>query len=489
MDYQRKEFYAARQRILEERELPELIFAAVDSTIEGTVEQYLGGNYPRACIAEWCRTQLDVQIDEDKVATDDLELAQDVIRRRAKDEALDQVRTALGEYIDPDEPPSQWDVGGLLQWASRAFKFSMTQNQLRKMEPLDIEDALSAAAVKLYDEVDLDGIAIYLEPDYAQDSFAEWARTKFNVVFDVQELADTPQDSVAGLLHDRVRAAYVERERAYPIEWCLQRAFDADGSDQVSSAAMVVDWANQRYAVGWTLQDVQGQAIEELKSRLLALSEEFAGGRLEREVREAIANLDRDEAIEWAKERFGYTWSDRRFGHFDGDFRDGIVAQGQEMLRWELTRLEQYVLLRLYDQAWKDHLLEMDHLKTAIMQRPLGGDQTHPQSQFAIEGRDLFAQMWSRITGRVTDIIFKVQITSPAEESAGKTAAPQISFAHGDATGAGFAGGAVDQSAAMRAQNVDQKVETIRREKPKVGRNEPCPCGSGKKFKQCHGKK
>ena len=158
------------------------------------------------------------------------------------------------------------------------------------------------------------------------------------------------------------------------------------------------------------------------------------------------------------------------------------------MLRWELTRLEQFVLLRLYDQAWKDHLLEMDHLRSAIQQRPLGGDQTHPQSQFAIEGRDLFSQMWSRITERVTDIIFKVQITSGEDERARKPAGSAVSFAHDDATGAGFASASVDQSAAMRAQNTEQKVETIRRERPKVGRNEPCPCGSGKKFKQCHGR-
>ncbi|MEK6676293.1 MAG: SEC-C metal-binding domain-containing protein, partial [Planctomycetota bacterium] len=163
---------------------------------------------------------------------------------------------------------------------------------------------------------------------------------------------------------------------------------------------------------------------------------------------------------------------------------------GRESLRWELTRLEQYVLLRIYDQAWKDHLLEMDHLKTAIMQRPLGGDQTHPQSQYAIEGRDLFSQMWSRVAARVTDMIFKIRESSgngqaPQQQTAGR---PQHQLRHADATGAGFSGSSGDQAAAMRAQNVESKVETIRREAPRVGRNDPCPCGSGKKFKQCHGK-
>ena len=63
-----------------------------------------------------------------------------------------------------------------------------------------------------------------------------------------------------------------------------------------------------------------------------------------------------------------------------------------------------------------------------------------------------------------------------------------MAFRHADSTGTGFAGATADQDAAMRAQGGEAKVETIRRDQPKVGRNEPCPCGSGKKFKQCHGK-
>jgi preprotein translocase subunit SecA len=161
------------------------------------------------------------------------------------------------------------------------------------------------------------------------------------------------------------------------------------------------------------------------------------------------------------------------------------------MLRWELSRLENFVLLRIYDQAWKDHLLEMDQLKMAIMQRPLGGDQTHPQSQYAIEGREYFDQMWSRVQERVTDMIFKVKMTGGPAAPTRQAGAP-LQFRHADASGAGFAGmaaaAAADQAAAMRAQNVEQKVETIRRSRPRVGRNDPCPCGSGRKYKQCCGR-
>ena len=160
--------------------------------------------------------------------------------------------------------------------------------------------------------------------------------------------------------------------------------------------------------VGWSVEDVQGRSRRDVQQSLLQLNREYFNGRLEEEIDRHISETDREAVIEWARERFGRAWNQQRFEQLDGDLKQALVAQGREWLRWELTRLEQFVLLRIYDQAWKDHLLEMDHLKHAIMQRPLGGDQTHPQSQYAIEGRDLFTQMWSRIAARVTDLIFKI---------------------------------------------------------------------------------
>ncbi len=490
MDFQRKEFYTARQRILEERDLPGLIFDTIDNAIQTTLDQYLSGRYDRTSIAEWCRVNLDLTIDEDSIEVDDLESAQASIRRKALDEAQDQIRTSLGEYIDPEEPPSKWDVGGLLQWARRAFQLSMTQNQLRKMEPSDIEDTLFEAAKKHNEQVNLDGIVIYLDQEYPHRALADWARTKFSVKVEVEEFLETPKQEIAALIERRVRDAYRQREISYPVEWCLDRAFAEETTDNVAAVAAVQAWVNGKFRADWKLEDIQGRDTRELRDTLVKLNEEFLGGKLEEEVDENIAGKEREVAVEWAKERFGRAWHQDRFDQTaDGDVRGAILAQGREMLRWELTRLEQYVLLRIYDQAWKDHLLEMDHLKSAIMQRPLGGDQTHPQSQFAIEGRELFTQMWARIANRVTDIIFKVRATAGGEEGTGQGGKrATLAFRHADSTGTGFAAAAADERAAMRAQGTDGKVETIRRDQPRVGRNQPCPCGSGKKYKQCHGR-
>ncbi|MCH7926133.1 MAG: SEC-C domain-containing protein, partial [Planctomycetes bacterium] len=488
MDFQRREFYMARQRILEERDLPPLIFDTIDETIETTLDQILGDNYRRTCIAEWCRSQIDLTVDEGSIQIDDLEEAISSVRQKAIDNAFDDIHTSIGEYIDPDEPPKQWDVGGLSKWAQRQYKFSISQNQLRRMEPGEIEDALIESARRHYESANLDGIALYLDPGFPHRALCEWAQGKFDVKVDPEELLDTPKQEVAELMKTRVRDAYYEREIAYPVETCLQRAFGQDSPDSAVAAGIIVQWTRHKFRVDWTLEEVQGRSVEAIREDLLKLNRSFFEGRLEEEVEKNIAGKPNEEIIEWAEKRFGRAWSERDHGDLNGNLKAELLVRGRELLRWELSKLEQFVLLRIYDQAWKDHLLEMDHLKSAIMQRPLGGDTAHPQSQFSIEGRDLFNQMWARISTRVTDIIFKVRASNDGKS----IAMPQsqtMAQVHGDATGAGFAGAAADQVAAMRAQGTDGKVETIRREQPKVGRNAPCPCGSGKKYKQCHGKK
>ncbi len=497
MDFQRKEFYTARQRILEERDLPGLIFNTIDNAIDSTVKQYLKPNYVKTCLAEWCRQQLDLAFDEEVIDDTDLDSAVKSIRKHAIEESREMIETSIGEYIDPEVPSSEWDLGGLLSWGQRLFKVTMTQNQMRKMEPHDIEQAFREAAEAHYEQVNLDGVALYLAPHYAYKALADWARTKFSIEVDDAEIVERSKEEVAGVLRKRVREAYARREINYPVESCLERVFGEGNTDAAAAADAVVRWANGKYQNGWTLTDVQGKTVQEVRQELVTLNEEYMNGRLAKEIDSAMAGKSEEQAIEWAKNRFGRAWNQRRFDQSKGPFRESLIEQGREMLRWELTRLEQFVLLRIYDQAWKDHLLEMDHLRTAIQHRPMGGDQSHPQSQFAIEGRDLFTQMWARIAGRVTDIIFKVR-SLPGDSSEGGDGAGRMAFGprmtgtvtyrHAESTGAGFAGATADQQAAMRAQNVEQKVETIRREQPKVGRNDACPCGSGKKYKQCHGK-
>ena len=259
----------------------------------------------------------------------------------------------------------------------------------------------------------------------------------------------------------------------------------------------IVDWANAKYLLDWTTDRLVNRSIDDIAQTLVAARDEFLnGGRLDGEIDAALTqhagagngSADLAGLAAWARERFGRTVDMEGLQAPDADRRAVLRNAGEQLARWELTQLEKYVLLRIYDQGWKDHLLEMDHLKHAIMQRPLGGDQTHPQSQYAIEGREQFEQMWKAIRDRVTDMIFKVSASNWESENApSRTINTNLQARHDSATGAGFSGSA-DQQAAMRAQGEGAKPATIRRDQPRVGRNDPCPCGSGKKYKQCHGK-
>jgi preprotein translocase subunit SecA len=154
----------------------------------------------------------------------------------------------------------------------------------------------------------------------------------------------------------------------------------------------------------------------------------------------------------------------------------GKDAEGVPVLR----RYEQYFYHGSIDQQWKDHLLTMDHLRQGIGLRGYG--QKDPKQEYKKEGYEMFVQMTWRVKSAVIGNLFRLQLMrqESAEEIEQKRAA-QARRAMARATAShAEAGGDGDGKAAP-------KGETVVRTQPKVGRNDPCPCGSGKKYKKCHG--
>jgi preprotein translocase subunit SecA len=151
----------------------------------------------------------------------------------------------------------------------------------------------------------------------------------------------------------------------------------------------------------------------------------------------------------------------------------GVDAEGVPVLR----RYEQWLYLQAIDQQWKDHLLSMDHLRQGIGLRGYG--QKDPKQEYKKEGYEMFVQMTWRVKSAVVGNVLRLQVVrqESAEEIEAKRMAlarrQRITESHGAET---------DGDARAPA-----KQETVVRATPKVGRNEPCPCGSGKKYKKCHG--
>ena len=146
---------------------------------------------------------------------------------------------------------------------------------------------------------------------------------------------------------------------------------------------------------------------------------------------------------------------------------DGIVKE-LEIDPAAMRHQEKIIMLQVLDTLWKDHLLGMDYLKEGIGLR--GYAQKNPLTEYKKEGFSLFSNLMARIKEEITEYLFKVQIRRESEfEDEDVIAKPKQMVEHR---------GNVEGS---------DKPETVRREEEKVGRNDPCPCGSGKKYKKCHG--
>ena len=166
-------------------------------------------------------------------------------------------------------------------------------------------------------------------------------------------------------------------------------------------------------------------------------------------------------------------------------YRHKEQLAGEQVMR----HFEKSVMLQVLDQAWKEHLAAMDYLRQGIGLR--GYAQKNPKQEYKREAFEMFTAMLERIKHEVVAILSKVQVREESdvqavEEQRKQTAPMQFQHAEADALQ-----GQEPEPAAAPAEaggEGEREQAPFVRDGRKVGRNEPCPCGSGKKYKQCHGK-
>jgi preprotein translocase subunit SecA len=167
-----------------------------------------------------------------------------------------------------------------------------------------------------------------------------------------------------------------------------------------------------------------------------------------------------------------------------------------------LTRVERDLMLQIVDQQWKDHLYSLDHLKEGIGLRGYG--QRDPLVEYKKESFELFQDMRRRIEEEIVRYLWwlKPVVESPEQPPAVRTPRPAarrpqaLSYNDPSAQPPSIFGGGAASAVAdaereaptpARVGGDDAPIKTVRREEPKIGRNDPCWCGSGKKYKKCHG--
>ncbi|MEA2134106.1 MAG: preprotein translocase subunit SecA, partial [Solirubrobacteraceae bacterium] len=154
--------------------------------------------------------------------------------------------------------------------------------------------------------------------------------------------------------------------------------------------------------------------------------------------------------------------------------------------------LERYLLLQTIDQRWREHLYDMDYLREGIHLR--GFAQIDPLVAYKNEGFSLFQDLMNTIWSDFARMIYNVEVEVEGENGHGEALAPAAGSSTGGGASFSYSGGtADDQPSAYGLEDEEGFVEPAvvqqRRvdENEAIGRNDPCWCGSGKKFKKCHG--
>ena len=518
MDHQRTTFYGMRQRVLEGREVDQVIWSMIGDAIRDAVKKYITEDFIAANISEWARTNFEVNIDiEELRGRHDLEDLETYIKDQARAEAETNITATMGEFMGEDDTnPDEWDTKGLSAWAMSRFQVTLPQNQIRKMSAEDLEIRLREAAIEQINKRDASGIVKYLEPRYAEKSLADWANEKFAIEITPKEMfADEgmnsrkPAEEIVAAIEGRAREAYARREIEYPVDYVLTRAFGQEGQtlDNPYAADFLRSWVRAKYGIETSLDQVRATPRRRLRDELIGYQERFLrDGKLAEEMKLMVRANASPEALKNAFTlRFGALMSPKEIDatvsnalaasntvqpverRDDDAVAAALTTRARGLMRMELTELEQFILIQIFDQSWKDHLYAMDMLKGGV--GLAGFAEKDPRIVFKKEGYGFFLQMMAGVRDKVTDLIFRARVTGPTQA---RSAYRETAAVHEETTSYGAAENAQELAASAAAASAPQgeaagKVKTIVREIAKVGRNDPCPCGSGKKYKKCCG--
>jgi len=488
MDYQRKTFYSRRRQVIGGIGLKDMITAMIDSTIDKACSDILDENYRFKCIAEWAKTTFGVDISPGRISSLNAEQIEELAKKNAKNEAANNISVALGEYLEDFADKSTWNIESLCKWAMSSYSVNLSGSKIRQMTAEEIEQNLIEASAEQIEKKDCSSLAIFLDADFGIKTFVNWSANKFGIKLDVNELKPLKPQQIYEKLLGRVQILYARREIEYPVEFAMSMTYRTD-SVNVYAFENLTGWINERFGKEITVSYLQNTSPAAVHKELLKISEDYHSGGLEKEIDEKLASLSTQEVTDWANKRFkakltpdDLLAASKRSedGEDKETAKEKLLDAGREFLRTELSELEKYVLLQFYDSAWKDHLYAMDHMKESIFMRAYA--EKDPKIEYKHEGFRMFSEMLDLIEDKVTDTIFKVRLEAGTRArsiwQAGQTKHDEVNQ---------FEMAERQRAAAQAPQGEAAKVKQIKLEKPKAGRNDPCPCGSGKKYKKCCG--
>jgi preprotein translocase subunit SecA len=502
MDTQRKRTYSTRQAILDGGNPRAMILDMIDDLIRDAVKRYTADDYGTGSFAAFASGRLGVEFDAAEFKGCTFEEAVQVAQDRALDTAPTYIQEAIDENLGGDDE-ADWKWQELARVAETRFACKVTVGELKQIGKDNLGEYLQEAARKSVEAVDFSDGRRFLERKYGLDSLAEWAKQQFGLEIDSKVFAGCDREEIVAILRKGIRDVYRRKDVEFPV--------------MVGLAAHLPERTtpnrrpNREQLLGWTMHRFRNPAIAEdvfrTEPRSIILEKLLEVNRATMpaaDYPEVDAKLDEvfsgatqseaadaNELVEWAKSELSLELDPTKLTDVSRQkARDEILNAYDDHYRPEMHDMERRLVLDELDSAWKSHLLTMDHLRSTV--GLAGYAQEDPKIVYKKEGMKLFEMMWDGIHEKTTKLVFKMEDVGEEQvqsayyagamavhrqaESAVRTRAAQVS--------------AEQQAQAQAAANAGggdvKKVETIRNTGAKIGRNDPCHCGSGKKYKNCH---
>jgi preprotein translocase subunit SecA len=491
MDTQRKRVYSYRQEILEDHNCKIRVLDMIGKQIDQAMGQYLADDFGPASFAKFAANRLSIEFEPGDFRKGDYDEAVSYAMRRATDMVGSQVFEIVDENLG-DEDARQWNWQALSNTANARWNLKTTDRQLKQMGKDNLTDYLIEEAKKSLDAVELTDGKQFLESDWGLRSLCDWVRRKFQIDLETEALAGKRPEEMKKLLMARVDELYLQKETEFPVQAAMamfmaekqvgagQQKYNRDGLFQ---------WAKLRYpeaVAELNYEEFLTQSRTKLHELLSGLSRKYYPKGRQQEIDVQLEETysgtrlsspeDAKELVEWAKTKLGLEIDEKNV--------NGVTREQARQVLWnafdrkyrpEMRSMERSLLLNQLDTAWKNHLHAMDHLREGMRMMWVG--QIDSKTEYKRQGMKEFESMWRGIEDKVTDAVFRMEEAEGFQDSLWAIratiheSAPRMTAA---------------DDGQMNAGGEGKKPEPIRNTREKVGRNDPCPCGSGKKYKNCH---
>lgn len=505
MDEQRKRTYSYRQLILDGVDCRELCIGMMDEQITHWVQHFLTGDYRETTLSEWASQKLHIDLDAHQIKGRDREQLEDYLKQEAKRQyegtIYEQVEVHLPEGDDEtaEALKRDWNWIALSRWANRFFGLNTNERDLQKIDRQNIEQHLQELANGTIDRWDLTLLDEFTADDFELKSLCGWAQHHFTLEVKPEDLKGQEPHQIETSLQGSVRKLYDDKEITFPVNVGMGSFLEGDGTrGEKYNREKLCRWANSRFKRDFAPEQFAQMSGGDIRSLLNETSQEFLQskpdiGMVRSKLEELLPDSDNEAALvsveqaksvaAWADAEINWTVDEAKLQQMKpAEARTNFVQGVEYNYRPELRQTERSVLLEIVDTAWKDHLYYMGHLRQGI--GLMGYAQKDPKTEYKREGRKAYNSMWQRIAEQVTSAIFRMEQESPAFVGS----LWKITATEQDIAPAIEASTTEEQQQTNEPGQEKRAVAPIINAEPKVGRNDACPCGSGKKYKKCCGK-